>query len=219
MGIGGSLVALIAAAIALIVLPAVLAVLGQRVNALTPAFLRRRADRDARPATDGFWYRLSQLVMRRPGRIAAASAALLIALGIPFFGIKFTSVDAQVLPTSQSARQVDDALRAEFPPFRDKPITLAVTGGPQQAAARGAGSRAGSTASPRFDRRSSSPAASPRSTSSQIIRRFPPRARTWSSGCGTSTAPASVTGFERSATSTSRTASSTTSRWSSRSPR
>jgi RND superfamily putative drug exporter len=133
MGIGGSLVALIAAAIALIVLPAVLALLGERVNALSPAFLRRRADRDARPATDGFWYRLSQLVMRRPGRIAAASAALLIALGIPFFGIKFTSVDAQVLPTSQSARQVDDALRSEFPPFRDRPITLAVTGGPRQA--------------------------------------------------------------------------------------
>jgi RND superfamily putative drug exporter len=133
MGIGGSLVALIAAAIALIVLPAVLAVLGERVNALSPAFLRRRADRDARPATDGFWYRLSQLVMRRPGRIAAASSALLIALGIPFFGIKFTSVDARVLPTSQSARQVDDALRSEFPPFRNTPITLAVTGGPQQA--------------------------------------------------------------------------------------
>jgi RND superfamily putative drug exporter len=133
MGIGGSLVALIAAAIALIVLPAVLAVLGERVNALSPAFLRRRADRDARPATDGFWYRLSQLVMRRPGRIAAASAALLIALGIPFFGIRFTSVDAQVLPTSQSARQVDDALRSEFPPFRDRPITLAVTGGREQA--------------------------------------------------------------------------------------
>jgi RND superfamily putative drug exporter len=133
MGIGGSLVALIAAAIALIVLPAVLAVLGERVNSLSPAFLRRRADRDARPATEGFWYRLSQLVMRRPGRIAAASAALLVALGIPFFGIKFTSVDAQVLPTSQSARQVDDALRSEFPPFRDRPITLAVTGGPEQA--------------------------------------------------------------------------------------
>ena len=43
MGIGGSLVALIAAAIALIVLPAVLALLGERVNSLAPAFLQRRA--------------------------------------------------------------------------------------------------------------------------------------------------------------------------------
>jgi RND superfamily putative drug exporter len=133
MGIGGSMVALIAAAIALIVLPAVLALLGDRVNSLSPRFLHRRAERDARPATDGFWYRLSQLVMRRPGRIAAGSAALLIALGIPFLSIKFTSVDAQVLPTSQSARQVDDALRADFPPFRESPITLAVSGGPAEA--------------------------------------------------------------------------------------
>ncbi|HLM30766.1 MAG TPA: MMPL family transporter [Solirubrobacterales bacterium] len=135
MGIGGSLVALIAAAISLLVLPAVLALLGDRVNALSPAFLRRRAERDARPASEGFWYRLSQLVMRMPGRVAAASAALLIALGIPFFGIQFTSVDAQVLPESASAHQVDDVLRADFPPFRDTPVTLAVRGGANHAGA------------------------------------------------------------------------------------
>ena len=128
MGIGGSLVALIAAGIALLVLPAILVLLGNRVNALSPRFLQRRAERDASPATQGFWYRLSRLVMRMPGRIAVASAALLIALGIPFLGIEFTSVDAQVLPGSASARQVDDALREDFPPFRDTPIQLAVAG-------------------------------------------------------------------------------------------
>jgi uncharacterized membrane protein YdfJ with MMPL/SSD domain len=128
MGLGGFFVALIAAAIALIVLPAVLGLLGRRVNALTPTFLARRAERDARPAQEGFWYRLSRLVQRFPGRTAAASAALLIALGIPFLGIEFTSVDAQVLPTSASARQVDDTLRADFAPFRDTPVTLAVNG-------------------------------------------------------------------------------------------
>jgi RND superfamily putative drug exporter len=71
--------------------------------------------------------------MRFPGRIAAASAALLIALGIPFFSIQFTSVDAQVLPDSASANQVDDALRADFPPFRDTPIQVAVSGGAAEA--------------------------------------------------------------------------------------
>ncbi|MDQ4023885.1 MAG: MMPL family transporter, partial [Actinomycetota bacterium] len=121
------------AAVALIVLPAILALLGTRVNALAPAFLRGRAERDARNAEHGFWYRLSRLVMRVPGRIAIASAALLIALGIPFFGIQFTSVDAQVLPDSASANRVDDALRADFPPFRDTPVQLAVSGGPAQA--------------------------------------------------------------------------------------
>jgi uncharacterized membrane protein YdfJ with MMPL/SSD domain len=134
MGIGGFCVALIAAAIALIVLPAVLTLLGARVNALTPAFLARRAERDARSAHEGFWYRLSQLVMRFPGRIAATTAALLIALGLPFLSIQFTSVDAQVLPESASARQVDDVLRAEFPPYRDTPETLAVRGSAADAA-------------------------------------------------------------------------------------
>jgi RND superfamily putative drug exporter len=134
MGIGGFCVALIAAAIALIVLPAVLTLLGARVNSLTPAFLARRAERDARVAEEGFWYRLSRLVMRFPGRIAAATATLLIVLGIPFLGINFTSVDAQVLPKSTSARQVDDTLRSQFPPYRDTPATLAVNGGRGEAA-------------------------------------------------------------------------------------
>src|SRR6266540_3863346 len=134
MGIAGVAVSLLAAAIALTVLPAVLALLGRRVNALAPSFLSRRAERDARPAQAGFWYRLAQLVMRYPGRIAVATAALLIALGLPFIGVKFTSVDARVLPTSASARQVDDTLRAGFPPYRDTPITLAIKGDAQQAA-------------------------------------------------------------------------------------
>jgi len=127
MGLGGSLVALIAAALALVVLPAILALLGTRVNSLAPAFLQRRAERDARPAESGFWYRLSRFVMRRPGRIAAASAALMIALGIPFLSIEFTSVDPSVLPESASARQVDTVLKTEFPPHRDSPIELAVS--------------------------------------------------------------------------------------------
>jgi len=133
MGIGGTLTALIAAAVALIVLPAILALLGSRVNALAPAALRRRAEREAQPDEHGLWYRLSRLVMRVPGRIAIASAALLIALGLPFLGMQVTTVDAQVLPASASAHHVDDRLRADFPPFRATPIRLAVEGDASEA--------------------------------------------------------------------------------------
>ena len=126
MGLGGSMVALLASAIALTVLPAVLALLGERVNALSPAFLQRRAERDATSTESGFWYRLSRFVMRRPIGVATATAALLIVLGIPFYSLKFTSVDAQVLPESASARQVDNVMRAEYPPFRDTPHQLLV---------------------------------------------------------------------------------------------
>jgi uncharacterized membrane protein YdfJ with MMPL/SSD domain len=126
MGLGGALVALLAATIALTVLPAVLALLGDRVNSLAPAFLQRRAERDATRTQAGFWYRLSRFVMRRPIGIATVTAAVLIVLGIPFYSIKFTSVDAQVLPESASARQADNVMRAEFPPFHDTPNLLLV---------------------------------------------------------------------------------------------
>jgi len=126
MGIAGAVVALVAATLALVVLPALLSVLGPRVNALAPASLQRAADRDARPAQSGVWYRLSRFVMRRPGRVAVLSAALLIALGIPFAGIKFISVTASVLPHGASARQVDETLARQFPPNRTSPVEVVV---------------------------------------------------------------------------------------------
>jgi uncharacterized membrane protein YdfJ with MMPL/SSD domain len=133
MGIGGVAVALLAAAVSLIVLPAVLALLGNRVNAGAPRFLQRRAAADARPDSAGFWYRLSRFVQRFPGRIAIAATVLMLTLGIPFWSIEFSSVDAQVLPKDQSARQVDDVLRADFPPYRDTPIDVVVNGAADRA--------------------------------------------------------------------------------------
>ena len=97
------------------------------MNALAPNFLKRRAERDATAMHEsGFWYRLSRFVMRRPIPIATVTAVVLIVLGIPFCSIKFTSVDAQVLPESASARQVDNVMRAQFPPFHDTPNLLLV---------------------------------------------------------------------------------------------
>ena len=130
MGLGGTMVALIAAAVALVVLPAVLALLGSRVNSLSPKWLRRRADVDSRPATEGFWYRLSRLVMRRPGPIAAVSAVVLVLVGLPFLGIKFTAIDASVLPESSVSRQVDIALERDFAPGRASPILVAAESAP-----------------------------------------------------------------------------------------
>jgi len=126
MGIAGAAVALVAATLALVVLPALLALLGPRVNALAPKRLQRAADRDARATQSGGWYRLSRFVMRRPARVAVLSATLLIALGLPFTGIKFITVNAGVLPQSASARQVDDTLAREFPPNRTSPLQVVI---------------------------------------------------------------------------------------------
>jgi uncharacterized membrane protein YdfJ with MMPL/SSD domain len=134
MGLGGALVTLFAALISLTVLPAVLTLLGTRVNALAPRFLQRRAEADTRPDEHGFWYRLSRFVMRRPVPVATLSAALLIVMGIPFFNIKFDTVDPTVLPSSASARQAYDAVSSEFPPYRETPIWVDVEGGGPAAA-------------------------------------------------------------------------------------
>jgi len=68
--------------------------------------------------------------MRRAARIAVLSATFLIALGIPFTGIKFIPVTASVLPRTASARVVDDALASQFPPNRTSPVDV-VAGAPQ----------------------------------------------------------------------------------------
>ena len=125
MGVGGILVTLVAATVSLTILPALLAALGPRVNALAPERWRRATHAEAVQEQSGFWYRLSRWVMRRPGTIAATTALFLIALGLPFTQIQFTGVDASVLGTSHSARVVDDALRSEFPPNRTSPIIIA----------------------------------------------------------------------------------------------
>ena len=135
MGLGGALVALFTALISLTVLPAVLTLLGNRVNAGAPRFLQRRAEADARPDESGFWYRLSRFVMRRPVPVATLSALLLIVLGLPFFGIKFNTVDPTVLPDSASAKQAYEVVSNEFPPYHDTPIWVDVEGGGPQAAA------------------------------------------------------------------------------------
>ena len=132
-----------------------------RARGSTPArrsFLQRRAEADARPDESGFWYRLSRFVMRRPLPVATLSALLLIVLGLPFFGIKFNTVDPTVLPESASARQAYDTVSDEFPPYRETPIWVDVEGGGPQAAARGR--RAGATGPRR--RRSAAAAAAAR---------------------------------------------------------
>jgi RND superfamily putative drug exporter len=126
MGYGGVIVVPLAGLLAVVVLPAVLAVLGPRVNALAPGRLQRAVARDARPDERGGWYRLSRWVMRRPARVAIVSAAVMIAIGIPFTGIRFTFVDATVLPASASAHRAADLLANDFTPGQTNPLEVLV---------------------------------------------------------------------------------------------
>jgi RND superfamily putative drug exporter len=130
MGIGGVLVALVACGVSLLMLPAVLKLLGPRVNALAPRSWQRPLEVEG-----GFWYRLSHFVIRRPLPVAIAGAALLLILGLPFTGIKFTSVDASVLPTTASSRQVADILASDFP-VSSRSTIFAIADAPTSAGAQ-----------------------------------------------------------------------------------
>ena len=65
-------------------------------------------------------------MIARPGGIALATAAALIALGVPFASIKFLPANASELPTNASAYRVDAALHSEFPPGRTAPLEVVV---------------------------------------------------------------------------------------------
>jgi RND superfamily putative drug exporter len=122
MGYGGIAVTLVAAVIALTILPAVLRVLGPRVDWLS----FRRPTGAAESATAGGWHRLAAAVMARPAIFAAATGLFLLALGAPFLAIRFTTVDASVLPAGAPARVVSDALAHDFPAHTTAPVRVVV---------------------------------------------------------------------------------------------
>ncbi len=141
MGIAGAIVALLAATLALTVLPALLAVLGPRVNALSPRRLRHAAERDARPTRSGAWYRLSQFITRRSrredrSRSSAAWCADRARHPVLHASIRFITADARVLPQSASAHQVQNALDAQFPPNRTTPLEVVVGASASSSAVR-----------------------------------------------------------------------------------
>jgi putative drug exporter of the RND superfamily len=121
MGIAGGLVGPLAGLIALTVLPALFVLLGSRVDALP---VRRRPP----AAGKGGWYRLAHALMRRPWPVAAAGIALLVVLGLPFLSVRFTGVDASVLPAQASSRIVDTALRRDFPVTTVSPAYAVIRG-------------------------------------------------------------------------------------------
>jgi RND superfamily putative drug exporter len=132
MGYGGVATVGVDMLAALTVLPALLAVLGHRVNALAV----RRAVRASAPAaeTQGAWYRLAQSVMRRPVAFAAVIVIVLLALGAPFLRISWGGTDASVLPAGSTVRQVQQALTTEFPANSTSPVEVVASGVPGPAA-------------------------------------------------------------------------------------
>src|SRR4051794_5794667 len=107
IGIGGALVALSSAAVCLLFLPAVLALLGERVNALAPIRLQG-------VPSERRWFGIARFVLTHPVSVAICAIALMVFAGLPFLRVELTQANAQILPMDASARQVDDAIDENF---------------------------------------------------------------------------------------------------------
>ncbi|WP_214326412.1 MMPL family transporter [Nonomuraea sediminis] len=107
IGLGAAAVVLVAMLSALVVLPAVLSVLGPRVDALriTPDFGFARGT---------FWHGIASSVMRRPVLYLGIVTLVLVSLAMPFLHVKFGQVDHRVLPAASESRQVAETIDRDF---------------------------------------------------------------------------------------------------------
>ncbi|RDI65888.1 RND superfamily putative drug exporter [Nocardia pseudobrasiliensis] len=122
-----------AAVASILVLPAALVLLGDRVNAWDMRVpLRRLLRRPApapRPLERTGWYRVVTWVMRRAVPVTLVITAVLLALGTPFLDAKFGYPDDRVLPVGADSRAVGDELRSQFPAVNAQLSTTVVLPG------------------------------------------------------------------------------------------
>jgi len=119
LGLGGSLVVAISVLAALTLLPALLGVLGMRINAL--AVVPQRVQGAGR-----FWPALAAQVMRRPWPIIAGALLLVAVLAAPARDLRLSIPDATILPSSVASRQGYDIMVNQFHSTTDAPIMVVV---------------------------------------------------------------------------------------------
>ncbi len=122
VGAAGAAVGLLAAVIAILVVPALVALLGPRLDALS---LRRGP---SVAAQSGGWYRLARGVMRRPVLVAVVSAGALLAAAAPIGGALLTGPSAEAVPPGQPSFEPGQYLAAEYPRDVTEAITVTVRG-------------------------------------------------------------------------------------------
>jgi uncharacterized membrane protein YdfJ with MMPL/SSD domain len=132
LGIGGALIALCSVAYALTFLPAMLGMIGPRIERLRvrlPDRLVRGASEppSGAPASGGFWARIASAVMARPVAVLLPILAMLLAFGVPFLGERSGLPGASVLPSSNQAAAAWNTLETRFPAGETSPIDVLVT--------------------------------------------------------------------------------------------
>ncbi len=122
-GYAGVVVTLFAIFGALIPLPALLAILGKRVD---KGVTRKSA---LTPKEDGRWAKTARAVMAKPVPVVVASLALLGILALPVANIAFAQVDSRVLPASDPAAISSQIIEDRFTSFEGSPIEIILPSG------------------------------------------------------------------------------------------
>jgi putative drug exporter of the RND superfamily len=131
LGLGAILVGIVSVAAALTLLPALLSVLGDRVNAVRVPILGRNLGR-ADAAESTMWHSIIGVVLRRPAVSCIVAAALLLAVAVPARDIHIGASGVDTLPTNLPSRQGFDALQRTFPVKTPYPVDVVVErGGPE----------------------------------------------------------------------------------------
>jgi len=126
VGIAGVIVVAWSTIAALTLLPALLSVIGMRVDRFSLPW--RTVDGSGR---NGFWVRLSLGVMARPVAVLIPTLALLLLLGSPFLRVNISSPDATILPPDLPSRQAFDILASEFGPGEISPFLIVLQSEPR----------------------------------------------------------------------------------------
>ncbi len=122
-GYAGVTVVIMAVLGALIALPALLAILGKRID---KAVVRKGA---LTPKEDGRWAQTARFVMRKPVSVVVLSLILLTVLAAPIKNIVFSQVDSRVLPASNPAAYAAQLITERFPGQEGNPIEVIIPGG------------------------------------------------------------------------------------------
>jgi uncharacterized membrane protein YdfJ with MMPL/SSD domain len=121
---GAIVVAPISVAAAVTLLPALLSLLGDRVNALRLPFFGRAANREQSP----FWSRTVRAVLRRPVVSLVLATALLLAMAAPVLSLRSGEAGVSTLPDRLPAKQGYLALNTEFPGETTEPVEVVIDG-------------------------------------------------------------------------------------------
>jgi RND superfamily putative drug exporter len=135
LALGAILVGIVSVAAALTLLPALLSVIGDRVNSWRVPYLGRNLGRED-SAEGGFWRRIVETVLRRPTLSLVLSAGAMLALASPIFGLHIGANGVSTLPSTLPSKQGYVQLQRAFPVQNPQPARIVVVGGDSAAVSR-----------------------------------------------------------------------------------